>query len=165
MTSDLPRGPRKKFGEKAMILASLISLDTIKLRIYAVFASGYKKVTSDTNNGKLFHCPALAAMKVVSGKWKTRILWLLRDRPYHFNELKRTLPGVSAKVLTEQIQQLEEDGILMRSEVLRLGVAHVTYAFSDYGRTLIPILDAIGNWGLAHARRENTGGHQQRETN
>ncbi|MDX8353821.1 helix-turn-helix domain-containing protein [Cognatiyoonia sp. IB215182] len=105
-------------------------------------------------DAKLFHCPALTALKAVSGKWKTRILWLLRDRPHHFNELKRTLPGVSAKVLTEQLQQLQDDGIIDRQEETRDGVPHMVCSYSAYGRTLIPVLDALGQWGLIHGARQ-----------
>ncbi len=110
-------------------------------------------VTAPSQDTKLFHCPALTALKIVSGKWKTRILWLLRERPYHFNELRRTLPGVSSKVLADQIQQLESDGILQRTATTRDGVLHVSYDYSSYGRTLIPALDALGNWGLSHSER------------
>ncbi len=111
-------------------------------------------MTGPDPQAKLFDCPVLTALGAISGKWKTRILWLLRERPYHFNELKRTLPGVSAKVLTEQIQQLEEDGVIIRREDMRNGVLHVDYRYSAYGRTLIPALDALGDWGLIHAGRD-----------
>ncbi len=107
-------------------------------------------MTTSGTDPKLFHCPALTAIQVISGKWKTRILWLLRDRPHHFGEMRRVLPGISAKVLSEQIRQLEEAGVVSRQETLRDGVTFVDYAFSDYGRTLIPALDALGDWGLGH---------------
>ena len=103
---------------------------------------------------KLFDCPALSALKTVSGKWKTRILWLLRDRPYHFGELRRALPGVSAKVLRDQAFALEREGIVERREEMQQGVTFVFYSYSAYGRSLIPVLDALGNWGLVHAARE-----------
>ena len=107
-------------------------------------------MTGTESDPKLFHCQVLGALKVISGKWKTRILWVLRERPYHFNELKRILPGVSAKVLTEQIRQLENAGIIFRSENNVNGQQQSDYAYTDYGKTLIPALDALGNWGLAH---------------
>ncbi|MFV2053642.1 winged helix-turn-helix transcriptional regulator [Aliiroseovarius sp. YM-037] len=116
-------------------------------------------MTAGRDDQKLFDCPALSALKVISGKWKTRILWLLRERPYHFGDLRRTLSGVSAKVLTEQIQQLEDAGIVLRREITRNGVTFADYQYSDYGRTLIPVLDSLGNWGLTHkadAERANT---------
>ncbi len=110
-------------------------------------------MTAPEDDLKLFHCPALVALKVVSGKWKTRILWLLRERPFHFGDLRRRLPGVSAKVLTDQIRELEEAGVIERNSEVRNGVEHVVYAYSDYGRTLVPALDALGHWGLTHSNR------------
>ncbi len=59
---------------------------------------------------------------MISGKWKTRILWLLRERPVHFGELRKTLRGVSAKVPDEQLQQLEVDGLITRREAFQGGV-------------------------------------------
>jgi DNA-binding HxlR family transcriptional regulator len=114
---------------------------------------GYKKVTIGSRDAKLLHCPALQALQVISGKWKTRVLWLLRDRPYHFGELRRTLPGVSAKVLAAQIHELEHDGLVSREERTLQGVVHAFYSYTDYGRQLVPLLDALGHWGLAHEVR------------
>jgi DNA-binding HxlR family transcriptional regulator len=114
---------------------------------------GYKKVTTGSDDDKLLHCPALAALQVISGKWKTRILWLLRERPFHFGELRRTLPGVSAKVLAAQIQELERHGLVARRQQSVQGVVHAFYFYTDYGRQLVPVLDALGNWGLDHERR------------
>jgi DNA-binding HxlR family transcriptional regulator len=104
---------------------------------------------------KLLHCPALTTIKTISGKWKTRVLWLLRDRPYYFGELHRTLQGVSAKVLADQVSQLEADGLIARTKEIRNGVTYTAYAYSDYGLGLVPVLDALGDWGLKHAALRN----------
>ncbi len=112
---------------------------------------------SSDRDGKLFDCPVLVAVRAISGKWKTRILWLLRDRPYHFGDLRKTLPGVSAKVLVEQLGQLEGDGLIVRRKELQGGLKFVFYAYSDYGRHLIPLLDTLGAWGLQHRRRSAGG--------
>ena len=102
---------------------------------------------------KLFDCPVLTALKPITGKWKTRILWLLRDRPHHFGELRKTLPGISAKVLDEQLKQLERDGLVTRREDLHGALKFVFYDYSENGRSLIPLLDGLGDWGLAQQRR------------
>lgn len=102
---------------------------------------------------KLLDCPALTAIRAISGKWKTRALWVLRDGPCHFGGLMEALPGVSAKVLTEQLRAMEAEGLIVRSEETRGGVPHAVYGYSAYGRTLIPVLDALGEWGLGHAAR------------
>ena len=109
-------------------------------------------MTGQSDDEKLFHCPALSALKVISGKWKTRILWLLRERPYHFGELKRTLPGVTAKVLSEQLRQLEDAGVLAQRDTMVGSVQYCHYSYTDYGRSLIPVLDALGHWGVDHAK-------------
>jgi DNA-binding HxlR family transcriptional regulator len=110
-------------------------------------------VTTPDGDPKLFHCPALVGIKAISGKWKTRILWLLRPRPHHFGEIRSLLPGVSAKVLSEQLLQLGADGLIKPQEVMRGGVVYVMYGYTDYGRTLIPVLDLLGGWGEEHGRR------------
>ena len=110
-------------------------------------------MTGLREDGKLLDCPVLAAIKVISGKWKTRILWLLRERPCHFGELRKTLPGVSAKVLEEQLRQLERDGLISRREEMQGGLKFVFYSYSDYGRSLIPVLNDLGQWGSEHQQR------------
>lgn len=102
---------------------------------------------------KLLHCPALIAIRAISGKWKTRVLWLLRERPHHFGEMKGLLPGVSAKVLSEQLRQLADDNIVCSQEVMRGGVLLVRYQYTLYGKTLVPVLDLLGGWGNAHEDR------------
>lgn len=111
-------------------------------------------MTVQSQDGKLFDCPALIAIKVISGKWKTRILWLLRARPVHFGDLRKTLPGISAKVLDEQLGQLEADGLIAREVRMQGGVRYVYYDYTEYGRGLIPVLDGLGDWGLNHRREQ-----------
>ena len=109
-------------------------------------------VTTDNGDAKLFHCPALTTIKLVSGKWKTRILWVLRERPHGFNELKRTLPGVSAKVLAEQAAELENAGLIERRKVETDGQTYSEFCYTKYGLSLVPVLAALGEWGLEHHR-------------
>ncbi|KQT47958.1 hypothetical protein ASG47_06110 [Devosia sp. Leaf420] len=101
-------------------------------------------------DAKMIDCPALVTIQLVSGKWKTRILWHLRHGEAGFGELKRALPGISPKVLTDHLDALVSDGLLKRLERKEKNVVHSAYDYSDYGRTLIPVLDALGNWGLSH---------------
>ncbi|MEO8244288.1 MAG: helix-turn-helix domain-containing protein [bacterium] len=103
-----------------------------------------------TTDPKLLHCPALVTIKAIAGKWKTRVLWLLRDHPHHFGELRDALPGVSAKVLTDQLRELDAAGLIAARDDLRHGVTYRLYGFTDHGRSLIPILDLLGEWGVKH---------------
>lgn len=107
-------------------------------------------MTTTARDPKLLHCPALVAIKTISGKWKTRVLWLLRERPHHFGEMKALLPGVSAKVLSEQLRQLADDGLVSSQESVRGGVSFMMYDYTAYGRTLVPVLDILGGWGVDH---------------
>ncbi len=107
-------------------------------------------VTTMARDPKLLHCPALVAIRTISGKWKTRVLWLLRERPFHFGEMKDMLPGVSAKVLSEQLRQLADDGLIGAQESRRGGVVFMLYDYTEHGRTLVPVLDLLGGWGLSH---------------
>jgi len=104
---------------------------------------------------KIDHCPALTTINVIAGKWKTRILWLMRNGELGFNELRRSLKLVSAKVLTDQLKQLEQDGVVYLKSIFVSGVRVSRYGFTEYGTTLIPLLDAMGQWGLLHEDREN----------
>lgn len=104
-------------------------------------------------NAKMLDCPALVAIKLISGKWKTRILWHLRSGEAGFGDLKRSLPGISPRVLTHHLEELVEDGLVSKVPRTRNNVVHVDYSYTEYGLSLVPILDALGHWGLVHAQR------------
>lgn len=107
-------------------------------------------MTDPTDDWKMAHCPALAALRLISGKWKTRILWLLRPGPRGFGELRRGLGGLSPKVLTEQLRRLEADGLIYREEIADGGRVLSRYGYTPQGRSLVPALDALGAWGIRH---------------
>ncbi|MBD2105867.1 helix-turn-helix domain-containing protein [Nodosilinea sp. FACHB-13] len=90
-----------------------------------------------------------ATLKVLGGKWKILILWHLRDETKRFSELKRLMPEVSEKVLTQQLRELEGDGIVLRVSHLSKSLK-VEYSFTDYGRSLVPVLQSLCQWGEAH---------------
>jgi DNA-binding HxlR family transcriptional regulator len=102
-----------------------------------------------TKNGKTFHCPVEAALDVIGGKWKPLILWALGDNVMRFGELQKELPGVNTKMLTKQLRELEEDGVISR-KVYPEVPPRVEYAITDFGRTLIPILEALCTWGAEY---------------
>lgn len=102
---------------------------------------------------KLRDCPALLTLKILSGKWKTRILWSLRPSAKRFGQLRRELPDASSKVLTAQLRELEAAGIIDRTVYKEGAVRVVDYAYTSFGRSLIPALDALGEWGLKNFDR------------
>src|SRR5208337_5535088 len=109
-----------------------------------------------TKNGKTFHCPVEAALDVIGGKWKPLILWALGDNVLRFNELQKGLPGVNTKMLTKQLRELEGDGVIRRTVYPEVP-PRVEYAITDFGRTLIPILQALCTWGAHYLDTENGG--------
>jgi len=86
---------------------------------------------------------------VIEGKWKPIILFALKGGPRRFGELRREVPEAAQKVLTEQLREMEADGILARK--VKAGKApEVQYSLTSYGRTLMPILRAMAEWGRRH---------------
>lgn len=100
-------------------------------------------------------CGIDAGMDVVSGKWKSLILWELDNHgARRFGELRRGLPGVSEKMLIQQLREMEEDGLLNR-EVFREVPPRVEYSLTEHGATLNEALRPLGRWGAE--RRERIG--------
>ncbi len=94
-----------------------------------------------------------SALNVMGGKWKTNILWHLRDGPMRFNELLRTIPNITKKMLVQQLRQLEHDQIVHR-EVHNVVPPKVEYSITEYGKSLCPVLQALHNWGEKHQEKK-----------
>ncbi len=93
-------------------------------------------------------CPLNHALSLIGGKWKMQILCSLHNNgPTRYNRLKRSLDGVSNTVLANALRELEEDGLITRKEYLEVPV-RVEYRLTGRCGRLIPILDALGNWGM-----------------
>lgn len=97
-------------------------------------------------------CGIDAALDVVDGKWKVLILWALSTGGKRFGEVKRELPGVSVKVLTEQLRELEADEIVTRREYDET-VPRVEYSLTEFGRSLNEALGPLAAWGTRHRAR------------
>ena len=95
------------------------------------------------------NCPLTAALAAVGGKWKLIIIYSLAEHPYHFAGIREFLPDVSHKVLSEQLGELIADNIVVREETGPVP-APVMYSLTDYGRTVLPLVDAVKGWGRAH---------------
>ncbi len=104
------------------------------------------------NRARQYHCPVEATLDVIGGKWKALILFWLRDEVYRFGELRRKIPAISERMLTQQLRELEENGIVHR-EVHPVVPPKVEYSLTAYGRTLRPITDLMCAWGKKHQRR------------
>ncbi|MEQ7006106.1 helix-turn-helix domain-containing protein [Actinopolymorpha sp. B17G11] len=109
-------------------------------------------MTSRTRRGP-YVCGIDAAMDVVSGKWKSLILWELNNYgTRRFGELKRGLPGVSEKMLIQHLREMEEDGLIHR-EVYREVPPRVEYSLTEHGSSLNDALGPLGVWGSARVKR------------
>ena len=97
------------------------------------------------------HCPIERTLKVIGGRWKSLILYHLQASPRRFNELRRLMPSVTQRMLTQHLRELEADGIVFR-DVKEKVPPHVEYSFTEKGRTLLPILSAMADWGYADMR-------------
>jgi DNA-binding HxlR family transcriptional regulator len=86
-------------------------------------------------------------MEILGGKWRAPLLWWLGQRPRHFGELRRRLPDISAKVLTQQLRALEEYGLLVRLEEPSGRLTRVRYRLLPAGIELLPLLDQLCAWG------------------
>jgi DNA-binding HxlR family transcriptional regulator len=112
-----------------------------------------------TKNGRTYHCPVEAALDVIGGKWKPLILWALGDDVLRYSELQKALPAINAKMLTKQLRELEEDGVVNR-RVYPEVPPRVEYRITDFGKTLIPILEALCDWGSDYLGIEDNSSYQ-----
>lgn len=99
---------------------------------------------------KTYRCGMELTMDVIGGKWKTVILWHLRNRTLRFSQLKRRLHGITQKMLTQQLRELEEDGLIERT-VFPQVPPKVEYNLTEYGKKIIPVLYSIYCWGIHYA--------------
>ena len=95
---------------------------------------------------ELPNCPVATTVALIGNKWKLLIIRNLLVRPWRFNELRKSLDGISQKVLTESLRQMESDGIITRTVYPEVP-PHVEYALSELGESMRPILDSMQEWG------------------
>ena len=97
-------------------------------------------------------CPLTAALAAIGGKWKLIIVYWLAESPKHFAALRQAMPSISQKVLTQQLRELVADGIVQRQPKGAIP-APVEYSLTDYGRSLLPLVENIRVWGREHIER------------
>lgn len=96
---------------------------------------------------ELPECPVATTVQLIGNKWKLLILRdLIYNGPQRFSDFSKTIPGISKKVLTDNLRALGSDGLVER-EVFAEVPPRVVYSLSDLGKTLKPILDAMHDWG------------------
>jgi len=97
--------------------------------------------------GKVYHCAMDITMDYIGGKWKTVVLWYLKNGTHRFAELKKLIPDITEKMLSIQLHALEKDGLIKRKVYGTKPPVRVEYSLTEFGVTLIPALNTIAKWG------------------
>lgn len=95
---------------------------------------------------KEYRCPVELTIELIGGKWKAVLLWELSEITLRFNELTRLFPNATRKMLTQQLKEMERDGLVLRKEYIQIP-PKVEYSLTDFGRTFMPILMSMNQWG------------------
>ncbi|GAA4278060.1 winged helix-turn-helix transcriptional regulator [Aquimarina mytili] len=99
-------------------------------------------------NEKIYHCGTSVTMGFIGGKWKCVVLWNLRKGALRFSELGHLSPYITEKMLSIQLKSLEEDGLIERTSYGKKAPYRVYYNLTSFGKTLIPVIEVITNWGI-----------------
>ncbi|BCZ47789.1 transcriptional regulator [Clostridium gelidum] len=105
-----------------------------------------------------YNCSMELTLDIIGGKWKPIIIWHLGKKTMRFNELKRSLPNITQKMLTQQLRALEESQLINRVSYNQVP-PKVEYSLTDYGRSLLPVLTDLCEWAINYSnliRCENT---------
>ena len=100
------------------------------------------------------NCPVAATLDLIGGKYKALILWHLADKKLRFSELRKELQNATPKMLTQQLRELETNELIHR-EVFPVIPPKVEYSLTETGRSLMPILIAMRDWGASYLRGQN----------
>ncbi|WP_394975458.1 winged helix-turn-helix transcriptional regulator [uncultured Croceitalea sp.] len=102
-------------------------------------------------NEHIFHCGTNATLHFIGGKWKSVIIWYLRNGEMRFSQLKKLMPDITEKMLSLQLKALQADGILERKVFGIKPPNRVEYSLSDFGESFIPVIKSITEWGIDYA--------------
>ncbi len=100
------------------------------------------------------NCPVESTLELIGGKYKALILWHLSDKTLRFSELRKSISTATAKMLTQQLRELEAQKLIHR-EVYPIIPPKVEYSLTELGRSLLPILVAMRDWGATYLRSQN----------
>ena len=100
------------------------------------------------------NCPVGATLELIGGKYKALILWHLSEEDLRFSQLRKVIHGATPKMLTQQLRELEADALIHR-EVFPVVPPKVVYSLTDLGKSLMPILIAMRDWGAGYMRQAN----------
>jgi DNA-binding HxlR family transcriptional regulator len=99
---------------------------------------------------RIIYCPVEFTTRVIGGKWKPRLVWsLIRQQPLRFSELRSGCEPISDRILTKELKELEAAGVILRTEYPVLP-KKTEYTLTDFGMTLVPIMQSMADWGLTY---------------
>lgn len=99
-----------------------------------------------TYRDKEYRCAVELTIELIGGKWKAILLWELSKKTLRFNELVRLFPNITRKMLTQQLKEMERDGLVLRKEYNQIP-PKVEYSLTNFGKTFMPIILAMNQWG------------------
>ena len=99
-------------------------------------------------------CPVSATLDLIGGKYKALILWHLAERKHRFSELNKLIPNATAKMLTQQLREMETQNLIHR-EVYPVVPPKVEYSLTELGKSLMPVLIAMRDWGAEYLHSQN----------
>jgi DNA-binding HxlR family transcriptional regulator len=102
-----------------------------------------------------FQCPVEATLQLIGGKYKSLILWHLIGKTLRFNELGKLIKSATPKMLTQQLRELENDGLINRV-VYPIVPPKTEYSLTSFGESIIPVLEAMCNWGNSYLEGTTT---------
>ncbi|MBA2612808.1 MAG: helix-turn-helix transcriptional regulator [Bacteroidetes bacterium] len=102
---------------------------------------------------EVYQCPVTATLSVIGGRWKPIIIWTLSNGSKRFGQLDAIITGISRKILTEQLKELEADGLITRTEYKEIP-PRVVYELSEKGKSLKPVMKAMCNWGTENVLKK-----------
>lgn len=102
------------------------------------------------------NCPVVYCMNIIGGKWKPSIIHMIRTERNRYSILLKNIPEISKQTLTNQLRELEADGVIERMIFPEIP-PRVEYYITDYGNTILPIIDSMYNWGRQHMKLETKG--------
>ncbi len=115
-----------------------------------------EKLDGCSSQAAKFYCDVEATLSVIGGKWKGIILYHLLEEKKRFNQFRKLMPGVTQRMLTLQLRELENDGVVARKVYTEVP-PKVEYSLTEFGRTLEPIIMSMKDWGAEYSKRLRNG--------
>jgi DNA-binding HxlR family transcriptional regulator len=109
-------------------------------------------------------CPVTAYLRVIDGHWKPVLIWYLQTKPLRFKDMLSLMPDISTRVLTEQLNEMEEDKLISR-KAYNETPPRVEYTLTDYGRSLLPAIAMCREWGVKFLKENKHAIHPDSEWN